>query len=131
MIGHLLILGMLQSAGTIAGVVRSQGSLDPIARATVELPALRRVVTTDANGAFKLSDVPSGRWLVQARALGYSSHALTVFSAGSGELSLDFELAVRPLRLGGLTVQKGGATGITADALDPAGPPPIRLTSAG
>jgi hypothetical protein len=130
MFALVLLLGMVQDSSSIRGVVRAQHSHEPIARATVSLPALNRSVSSDVNGAFQITRVPAGRWRVDARALGYESHSLTVASAGLGVLNLDFELAIRPLRIGGVTVnmQRPGSGGATAP-LDPAGPPPMRLVA--
>jgi hypothetical protein len=132
MYGLILIVGALQAGASIQGTVRTQSTLEPISGASVSLPELRRTVVTDSLGGFVLADVPAGRWRIDARAFGYASHALTVVSAGSGTYHLDFELAVRPFRLGGVSVvAPGTASGINATALDPAGPPPMRMAGAG
>jgi hypothetical protein len=57
---------------------------------------------------------------------------VTIESGSAGVVHLDFELAVRPVRLGGITVDTDrGANHTNASALDPAGPPPFRLSSPG
>jgi hypothetical protein len=73
MILATLLLLLLPSAATVHGTVRVEGSQEPIARATVQIPALRRGVLADERGYFVLAGVPAGRWRVQVGALGYRS----------------------------------------------------------
>src|SRR5690606_32289157 len=70
----LLLAMAAPEAAAIRGVVREQGSLEPIAGATVRIPDLRRIALTDARGYFVLADVPAGRWRVVASALGHREH---------------------------------------------------------
>ena len=64
--------------GTVRGMVRVQGTLEPIAGATVRIPDLGRMALTDARGYFVFADVPAGQWRVVASALGYREHEVTV-----------------------------------------------------
>src|SRR5688500_14360429 len=101
----LLVTFTPPEAGTIQGFVRVERSYEPIAFATVAIAALNRMVQSDAHGFFVLSGVPAGTWRVEASALGYRSHTLTVVTAESGRLRLDFELQLRPVVLPGVTAR--------------------------
>lgn len=96
------VLPAPQPASTLQGTVRAEGSLEPIAGATVAITALGRGVVTDPHGYFVLSGIPEGRWVVEARALGYEKVELVVISSGEGVIRLDFELALRPVVLPGV-----------------------------
>ncbi|HET9984661.1 MAG TPA: TonB-dependent receptor [Longimicrobiales bacterium] len=122
----LLFLTLLAGeGGVLQGTVRAEGSLEPIASATVAVEGLGRAVQTDARGYFVLPDVPAGRWQVSASALGYRTTGLGVVSAGQGTIRLDFELALQPVQLPALQVRRGRAEAV-ADA--EAGPAAISLS---
>src|SRR5678815_5993727 len=59
-------------ADTLSGSVRTAEGA-PIAGATVSLPELNRLVTTDAQGAFRFVSLPQGRIMLVARAPGYAA----------------------------------------------------------
>ncbi|HEY8470179.1 MAG TPA: TonB-dependent receptor [Longimicrobiales bacterium] len=90
--------------GTVRGMVRVQGTLEPIAGATVRIPDLGRMALTDARGYFVFADVPAGQWRVVASALGYREHEVTV-ALEDGTVRLDFELPVQPVPIAGLEVE--------------------------
>jgi hypothetical protein len=113
---------------TIQGAVRASGTLEPVASATVTLPALRRTVLADQKGYFVLADVPAGRWRIEAAAPGYATHGITIESTGGSTIRLDFELDVQPIALTRVDVdtEAGRAGGMTS-APGSAGPPAARL----
>jgi hypothetical protein len=116
------------AAGTLQGTVRAAGSLEPIAGAMVSIAALGRGVGTDPHGYFVLSGIPEGRWRVEARALGYEPLELTIVSAGTGAIRLDFELELRPVVLPG--VEASARVGESTTATPPpslAGPAASRV----
>jgi len=127
MIAYLFVL--LSIGAGIQGTVRTRSSLEPIPGAVVTIPELKRTVTADARGYFVISDVPEGRWNVEASALGHATHALTVVSTGTGVIRIDFELAVEPVRIRDLEVRGGQAGedqgGVRANTS--AGPPAVRV----
>jgi hypothetical protein len=103
MLHWLVSLALLSDGAAIQGTVRAERSLEPIAGATVSLPELRRFAIADAKGYFVLSDVPAGRWRVQAAALGHESHTITITSDGASAIRLDFDLVVRPIPIPGVS----------------------------
>jgi hypothetical protein len=115
------------TAATIQGVVRAEGSLEPIPLATVTIHELRRTVQTDAHGFFVLSSVPAGRWRVEAAALGYRGHALTIVASESGVVRLDFELPRQPVQLPGVLVRSDDPGAVESVAARDAGPAAMRL----
>ena len=124
-------LALLSEGAAIQGTVRAERSLEPIAGATVSLPELRRVVIADAKGYFVLSDVPAGRWRVQAAALGYESHTVTITSDGASAIRLDFDLVIRPIPIPGVANQPTVQTAeTTVSAPATAGPPAARIEGA-
>ena len=69
------------SAQTRGGAVRGRvadSNGQPISRATVSIVELSRAATTDSSGSFDLGEVPSGRYSISARHLGYSPAAQTI-----------------------------------------------------
>mgnify|MGYP001165968585 FL=1 len=129
MLHFLMLAAVLLDGGTIQGTVRVQGPLEPIAGATIRVPQLDRVVLSDAHGYFVLSDVPAGRWQVEASAIGHETNTLTIESSGQGMIRLDFELALRPVELPGIEVEttaEAEGAGIVAPSPVVVGPTAIR-----
>lgn len=70
-----------QGPAALAGTLVNSLSGDPIAGAVVVVDELRRQVTSDASGAFRIDGVPAGRYHISVRADGYSSRRLEVTAA--------------------------------------------------
>ena len=73
----------------VQGTVRSGGT--PVVGATVRLLELDRVQRTDAHGAFRFADVPTGTYRVYVGVLGYVAATDTVRATG-GVASASFDL---------------------------------------
>ncbi|MEP6494917.1 MAG: TonB-dependent receptor [bacterium] len=75
----------------------------PIAVATVSLPELGRATTTNADGRFRFVGIPSGRYRVAARRLGYLASAKQIVVAESAvEVNLALEdgaLRIEPVNV--------------------------------
>ena len=124
------LLSLQAPTGTIHGIVRAEGSREPIPGAAVTITGLTRTVHADAHGFFVIAAVPAGRWRVEATALGYSSHALTVVTNAAG-VRLDFELALRPVPLPGVVVRTDTEQGERTEfipSIEP-GPASVRMTA--
>src|SRR5438105_3832687 len=67
-----------QAPGVLTGVVRDEATQKPVSNAVVAVEALRRQVTTDAEGRFRLADVTAGVRMVTVRRLGYLSAGMMV-----------------------------------------------------
>jgi hypothetical protein len=117
-----------EAGATIQGVVRAEGTLEPIPFASVTIRALERAVQTDAHGFFVLSGVPAGRWRIESSALAYESNALTVVTADNGTVRLDFELQLRPVQLPGVLVRTEDRAAELVAPPDP-GPGAVRMSA--
>lgn len=112
--------------GTLHGTVRAEGTQEPIAYATLELPGLGRRVEADARGYYVVPDLPIGRWQVRVSAFGYRPSERMV-DVGRGEsLRVDFVLARRPIELEGVAVETESAAPAVAEH---AGPGPVRISA--
>jgi hypothetical protein len=113
---------------TVHGTVRAEGSLEPISRATVQLPQLGRGVLADERGYFVLTGIPEGRWRVRVSALGFRSVEQEVRVPGGGAHRLDLALTTQPVELSEIEVRSPGRREETL--LDAgAGPRAVRVTS--
>jgi hypothetical protein len=104
-----------QPAGTVAGVVRSEGSEAPLRFATIEVVLPGRAPTSavsDSLGAYVLRNVPAGRRVVRVTHFDHAPHEAEIIVPTSGQVTLDFYLELRPLRLDPVTARTrgGGAT---------------------
>ena len=128
MLIELLLSACLSDGAVIQGTVRVEGSLEPIANATVSITELRRAVTTDSKGYFVIADVAAGEYRVEASAPGHDSHALTIRSGGSGTIRLDFDLSTRPFAIPRVEVTAHIADSASLVTGAPgAGPPAVRV----
>lgn len=131
---HLVVAALLFSAmpeaGSIQGVVRVEGSQEPISFATVSIAALGRTVQADVHGFFLIAKVPAGTWRVEASAIGYRNNTLTVITTDEGTLRLDFELQLKPVVLPGVVARTSPDEPTTELTQFEAGPLPMRVTPA-
>lgn len=121
----LLALGLLLQQGTVFGWVRAEGSLEPIAFASVDVGG--RIVLTDEHGYYVAPGAPAGEVRLRVAMLGYRTGEATVTVPPSGSLRADVLLAPAPVRLEEIRV---GGTAEEMDAATTAGPPPIRIDAA-
>ncbi|HEX7118140.1 MAG TPA: TonB-dependent receptor [Longimicrobiales bacterium] len=121
---HIATLAVALAGGVVHGTVRADSTLEPIAHATVELPALGRRIAADERGYYVLADVPEGTWAIRVSALGYRPRELEVDIVDGRTLRLDVALVLSPLQLEGIevTTERRGAAPVAA-----AGPPPVRV----
>ncbi|SMB85548.1 TonB-dependent receptor [Hymenobacter roseosalivarius DSM 11622] len=79
-------------AAPVTGHVVDQATGEAVPAATVLFPDLRQVTATGADGTFRFTNLPRGRFLMQVRSLGYTTVARTV-DTGSGQ---PLEVALSP-----------------------------------
>ena len=128
---HALLLAHAAGGATIQGTVRVVGSLQPVPNASVAVAALARTVVADAKGYFVIADVPAGTWEIRATAPGYAGNTVTVVTAETGTIRLDFELELRPIELDPVEVEAQGtaaSSGSPSRAPPSAGPPAARVS---
>src|SRR5215204_1027514 len=86
---------------TVRGQVRSEGSGAPLRLATVEVVSAHRVIvaSTDSLGVYVLRNVPSGRRVLRATHFDHAPLEVEVIVNTANELTLDFGLELRPVKL--------------------------------
>lgn len=100
MVGMLLVLPAPRRAaaqggrakGGIVGHVTDQKTHTPVAFARAVLLGTRHDTTSDSTGRFVHENLPAGTYLLQVRAIGYSSTTNPVQVAGGEDLDLTVEL---------------------------------------
>jgi hypothetical protein len=91
---HLSVSTSAQTTGTIIGFVRDARTLSPLEGATVKLVNSSWVATTDKNGFYTISNIPTQTWSVEVSFTGYRSETkfdITLTSGNSMELNFDLE----------------------------------------
>ncbi|MBS4066360.1 MAG: TonB-dependent receptor, partial [Chitinophagaceae bacterium] len=91
---HLSVSTSAQTTGTINGFVRDARTLSPLEGATVKLVNSSWVATTDKNGFYTISNIPTQTWSVEVSFTGYRSETkfdITLTSGNSIELNFDLE----------------------------------------
>jgi hypothetical protein len=91
-----------QARTQLQGRVLDATSGRPLVLATVEIPALKRVTTTDIEGRFRLDRIPAGEHGMLVRLVGYREHSRPVST--ESEAAIEVRLAEDPVLLTGLTV---------------------------
>lgn len=92
---------------TVEGVIRQRGISTSIAGATVDVSGVGST-TTDANGRFRVRDVPAGQHTVVARAIGFQVMILRVMIAV--DTTLQIELDRLPVQLDTTRILGGAIT---------------------
>jgi len=86
---------------TVAGVV-TDASGAPLEGVRVLIAELERVVYTDRDGRFSISDLPAGRYTLEVRSTGYRTSVVTADVPSSSPLRIS--LTAAPISLDPLTV---------------------------
>jgi hypothetical protein len=95
---------------TLIGTVRDSIGR-PLARAEVAIEARRKSAMTDENGRYRMTDIPIGASLVQARAIGYQAVASVVTLAANDTKERDFTLSRLPPTLDTVKVKDNRTRG--------------------
>ena len=82
--------------GSLEGTVTDASSGDPIAGATVEITDLAVSTTTDENGHYVFSSVPTGDYTVTAKKFGYEDGSASVTINEDETTTQDFALTAKP-----------------------------------
>ena len=90
--------------GIVSGTVRDERTGEPLAGATVTLPALRRSIITDHAERYTLTQVPDGSHQIVVRFIGYAPRALTALVPDGGALEISVALRAEPVTLDVLDV---------------------------
>jgi TonB-linked SusC/RagA family outer membrane protein len=109
--GALAIVPMLafaQSSGTITGRVTESGSGQPVADANVVIVGTTRGARTDAEGRYRITDVPAGPAQVRALRIGYASTAQALNVTPGVTNNADFALSSAAVSLDRVLVTAQG-----------------------
>ena len=103
-------------AGTIVGVVTDTAA-NPIEGAEVTLASPRRTTLTAADGSYGFDQLPTGRYDLRVRRIGYDPQARSARVGDNGG-ALDFTLTPRPQALPAVVTSavRGGLAGIVSDS---------------
>lgn len=95
LIGSMLwaiALGAQAPTGTITGRVVDSTTQQPLAGVTVLLEGTRSGTVTGSDGAFRLSNVPSGVQSVRARRIGYNTQLRSISVSAGATATVEFAL---------------------------------------
>ncbi|MGH9160331.1 MAG: TonB-dependent receptor plug domain-containing protein, partial [Vicinamibacteraceae bacterium] len=93
--------------GTITGTVTEAGTNSPVVNAQIAVDGAGRAFT-NADGRYRITDVPPGRHNVSVASIGYRRSTLEVEVADGATVTLDFALELSPTRLDELVVTATG-----------------------
>jgi len=94
--------------GRITGKITDKTTGQPLAGATIAIPDLKIVTSTNDNGVYVLRHLPEGEYLVQVTAIGYAS-VTQVIDLGN-TASIDFKLSASNYELADVVVTALGNT---------------------
>lgn len=88
-----------QGSATIVGRVTEGGSNLPLPNAVVTLGGTNLTALTDAQGRYRIANVPAGTYEMKIHLLGFSDGARSVSVGGEGSVVADFALSTRAIAL--------------------------------
>lgn len=106
---------------TIRGSVRDVETKNPLLAATVAIYHVSSLVAasvTDANGVYRIDDVPVGRYSVVCSFIGYREHVMSdVLVSAAKEVVLPIEMEESPLELEEISIRASGRKGETLNRM--------------
>lgn len=102
------LLAFAQQSGIITGRVTESGTGRPVADANVVIVGTTRGARTDADGRYRLADIPAGTAQVRALRIGYSSSVQPVVVTAAGTSNADFALSTAAVSLDRVIVTATG-----------------------
>jgi hypothetical protein len=85
--------------GALWGYVQFKDAATPLTIAELEIPALQARTRVDSNGRYSFPAIPPGRYLVIARAIGFSPRGDSITVTAGSNLSRHFDLPAAATRL--------------------------------
>lgn len=133
----LVLLSPARSDAQDTTVVLTARVLDnngaPVGEAEVFIVKLDRAVRTGTDGIFRVTGVPSGRYEVGVRKVGYLPRAITI-ATGNGTLVPTISIVPFTTRIAPVvtTASRGGLSGVVSDtALNPLAQVRVRVAGSG
>lgn len=115
MTGALVPAGVRAQAGSVAGRVADEAGA-PLPGVNVVLQGTRLGAATDADGAYRIDDVPPGDYTVAASAVGFRRETRAVTVAPGAEARADFVLREITVQSGEVVVTAARRAQLTVDA---------------
>jgi TonB-linked SusC/RagA family outer membrane protein len=100
--------GALAAQGIVSGRVTDQANGSPLIGARVVVVGTSSTTTTNAEGRYRLPDVPAGTQQVRASQIGYASIIKSVTVANQATATVDFALVLTPFSLDEVVVTATG-----------------------
>lgn len=101
----LLFCPLYSYAFSIKGLVRDQGSKEPLPGVNVIIPNSSLYAVTDVNGSFEMKNVPEGTYSLKITYIGYKAQLLEAVKVQKNqEPDLQIELVPEEMQLTGVTV---------------------------
>ncbi len=88
------VVATAQPTGAVTGIVSESSHDDPLATATVSIPALGIGVLTNRDGQFLLVNVPAGTHVLEASLIGYTTASTSVTVAAGATATASFTLDI-------------------------------------
>lgn len=101
-------------AASVTGKITDETG-QPVPFATIQIEALSRGATADAQGGFTLDNIPPGDYTIQASMLGYDTGRKEISVTESGLESLSLRITSSPLELGEVKVETERTTSGVSD----------------
>ena len=92
-----VILNISQAQNILAGWVTNAEDNSAVVGATIYIPDLKRGTTSDKNGAYLISDLPKGSFLIECRFIGFGTLVKPIQIAGTTELNMGLSSLVTEL----------------------------------
>jgi len=90
----MLLWGRAATAQELKGIIRDKITREALPGAVILIPDLKTGTTSDADGKFHFKNLPSGKFLIQVRMLGYSTISQTLDLSIIQETEFELELSV-------------------------------------
>ena len=93
-----------QATGTVAGVVRSGTTQQPVVAAQVSVVGTQLTGVTNENGAYSITGVPAGQHTLRVETLGFSRREVPVTVTAGQTTTTNIDMSVSAITLGEIVV---------------------------
>ena len=100
--------GVAAAQGIVTGRVTDQANGNPLIGARIVVIGTSFTTTTNAEGRYRIPDVPAGSQQVRASQIGYASGVRTITVANQATVTADFPLVLTPFSLDEVVVTATG-----------------------
>jgi iron complex outermembrane receptor protein len=92
-----LIVQFLSAQNSLTGVITDAVDHSLVSGATVYIPDLKKGTLSNAEGVYKIDDLPKGKFLIEVKFIGYSSFIKTIDVNGVTEFNIELNSTVTEL----------------------------------